>query len=79
MSCYRVANGLDHEAEDNGGDGPARGGKAAPLAEWRSMTLVSGGAHAVGRAADTKPSVAAVSAPTEGGQRKVKLTSAESL
>ena len=37
------------------------------------------GAHAVGRAADTKPSVAAVSAPTEGGQRKVKLTSAESL
>ena len=79
MSCYRVANGLDHEVDDNGGDGPARGGEPAPLVDWRSMTLVSGGAHAVGRADDTKPSVAAVSAPIERGQRKVKLTSEESL
>ena len=73
LSCYRVANGLDHEAEDNGGDGPTRGGVAAPgRVEIDDACLWGGGTCGRPcRAADTKPSLAAVSAPTEGRQRKV--------
>ncbi len=54
LSCYQVANGWTKKQKTMAVM-VRREGESPPLAEWRSMTLVSRGAHAVGRAADTGP------------------------
>ena len=73
----QAADGLEHEAQDHGGDGPTRGGDATVAGGWRWTTPISAAVRSGGKrgrgAAGKTPFVAAVSTSPEGRPRKAKL------